>query len=221
MNPNWAEENLQTIRTLMERSALYRHALAPIMTTVGIIGFFAAVFGRLFKIMSPTSFVTYWFVVAAIALTASFLMARRQTLQDAEPFWSPPTRRIAQALFPPLLAGFVLGGLVMVVDHLPTESDPPTGEWPASWMFVTLLVPMWIILYGCAVHSAGFFISSGMRLFGLLLLILGCCSFLFTNNLSSQGLVNFAYIAMGSVFGLLHLLCGTYLAVTEKGKNAA
>jgi len=38
MNPNWAEENLQTIRTLMERSAVYRRALAPIMILAGVIG---------------------------------------------------------------------------------------------------------------------------------------------------------------------------------------
>ena len=32
MEPNWAAEHLQVIRTLMERSALYRRALAPIMS---------------------------------------------------------------------------------------------------------------------------------------------------------------------------------------------
>ena len=30
MEPNWAGEHLQVIRTLMERSALYRRALAPV-----------------------------------------------------------------------------------------------------------------------------------------------------------------------------------------------
>jgi hypothetical protein len=35
MDTNWAAEHLQTIRTLMERSALYRRALAPIMLCAG------------------------------------------------------------------------------------------------------------------------------------------------------------------------------------------
>ena len=35
METNWAAEQLQTIRTLMERSAVYRRALAPIMLFAG------------------------------------------------------------------------------------------------------------------------------------------------------------------------------------------
>ena len=38
METNWAAEHLQVIRTLMERSAVYRRALAPIMTFNGAIG---------------------------------------------------------------------------------------------------------------------------------------------------------------------------------------
>ena len=38
METKWAVDNLQTIRTLMERSALYRRALAPIMILAGTIG---------------------------------------------------------------------------------------------------------------------------------------------------------------------------------------
>src|ERR1700690_4243469 len=39
METNWAAEQLQTIRTLMERSAVYRRALGPVMLFAG----FAAV----------------------------------------------------------------------------------------------------------------------------------------------------------------------------------
>jgi hypothetical protein len=38
MESNWAAEQLQTIRTLMERSAVYRRALAPIMLFAGLTG---------------------------------------------------------------------------------------------------------------------------------------------------------------------------------------
>ena len=38
MESNWAAEHLQTIRTLMERSAIYRRALAPIMLFAGLTG---------------------------------------------------------------------------------------------------------------------------------------------------------------------------------------
>ena len=47
MESNWAAENLQTIRTLMERSAVYRRALAPVMTYVGVVGIIGGVAGQL------------------------------------------------------------------------------------------------------------------------------------------------------------------------------
>src|SRR6267154_136506 len=37
MESNWAAEHLQVIRTLMERSAVYRRALAPIMIYNGVV----------------------------------------------------------------------------------------------------------------------------------------------------------------------------------------
>ena len=38
MEKNWASDHLHTIRTLMERSALYRRALAPVMIAAGVLG---------------------------------------------------------------------------------------------------------------------------------------------------------------------------------------
>ena len=42
MSAQWAEENLNTIRTLMERASVYRRALAPVAITVGVLGIAAA-----------------------------------------------------------------------------------------------------------------------------------------------------------------------------------
>jgi len=60
MEANWAAEHLQTIRTLMERSALYRRALAPIMIFNGAVGTIAALLGVGIKIESPLSFILFW-----------------------------------------------------------------------------------------------------------------------------------------------------------------
>jgi len=45
---------------------------------------------------------------AFTAVAAAFLLVRLQAFKDSEPFWSPPTRRVAQALLPALAAGFLL-----------------------------------------------------------------------------------------------------------------
>ena len=49
-----------------------------------------------------------------VALAGSFLLVRRQALKESEPFWSPPTRRVTQALLPPLVAGLMIGAVVFV-----------------------------------------------------------------------------------------------------------
>src|SRR5271166_3927659 len=109
MESNWAAENLQTIRTLMERSAVYRRALAPVMSFVGVVGMVAAGAGWWLQINDTGVFAIYWMTVSVVAIAGAFILVRRQALKSAEPFWSPPTRRIAQGMFPALLVGFVFG----------------------------------------------------------------------------------------------------------------
>ena len=45
MDSNLAAEHLQVIRTLMERSAVYRRALAPVMIFAGALGMVAGFVG--------------------------------------------------------------------------------------------------------------------------------------------------------------------------------
>src|SRR5438552_18775399 len=105
MESNWAADNLRVIRTLMERSAIYRRALAPLMLLAGSLGTFAAVIGRFAGIKSPRAFVGFWLAVAVLTFAGCFLLLRRQALRDAEPLWSPPPRRLPQALLAALAAG--------------------------------------------------------------------------------------------------------------------
>ena len=78
MESNWAAEHLQVIRTLMERSAIYRRALAPVMIYNGVLGIAGGVMGSLLKISAPQAFVGYWAAVGVVALAGSFLLVRRQ-----------------------------------------------------------------------------------------------------------------------------------------------
>ena len=93
MNSNWAEQNLKIIRTLMERTAVYRRALAPIMILAGVIGLAGGVAGWRLNLASNTGFLLFWLGMAMISLAGALLLVRRQALKDGEPFWSPPARR--------------------------------------------------------------------------------------------------------------------------------
>ena len=79
----------------------------------------------------------------------------------------------------------------------------------------------WVVLYGCALYSAGFFMQRGIRLFGCGFVLIGFGS-LFAEVLGWDVMDRVGlHILMGFFFGVLHLAYGAYLYLTEKGKNAA
>ncbi len=206
MDNNWASQNLQVIRTLMERSGLYRRALAPVMTWTGIAGVIAALIGNKAHIDTAQNFTIFWVVVCFVVSLGSFLLIRRQALKDSEPFWSPPTRRVAQAALPGFFLGGVLSGLFVMAGGDETVQ--------------MTLPPIWMALYGCALNAAGFFMPRGIRLFGWFFLILGSGLIFWILNPDSDVSVS-AHTLMGWSFGAAHLAYGIYLYFTEKGKNAA
>lgn len=202
MNENWAAENLQTIRTLMERSAVYRRALAPITLLTGVVGLAAGGVGWLTQCDSPRRFVLFWFAVACAAFAGAFVVVRRQALREREPFWSPPTRRVAQAMLPCFFIGLIAGLLLAFV----------TDDQELTWA----LIPLWMALYGAALHAAGFFMARGFRLFGWGFIIGGTLLLLGMAVAPDLPEFRFAHPVMGGVFGGFHLAYGIYLHFTEQ-----
>ena len=201
---------MQTIRTLMERSALYRRALAPIAVFVGVVGIAAAVAGWVLKIETAGSFAVFWLAVGLVEVAGALLLVRRQALRHAEKFWSPPTRRVVQAMVPALLIGFVAGLLVALWFREFQENFEPIALG---------LIIVWTFLYGLALHAAGFFMPRGIRLFGWGFLIAGLVMLaaMLWSNFARAGVSPHAL--MGVIFGGSHLAYGTYLYFTEQGKN--
>jgi hypothetical protein len=206
MEQDWAAEHLQVIRTLMERSAVYRRALAPVMSFVGLLGIAAAVIAHFGSVTSLRGFVLFWGAVSVIALAGTFFLVRRQAIKDQEPLWSPPTRRVTQALLPCLFVGAAVGAIVWI-------GLPDAGILDAQF-----LAPIWVILYGCALHSAGFFMTRGIKLFGWAFVLAGC---LLLFALPRADLALSPHWGMGFFFGLLHLAYGIYLYFTEQRRKTA
>ena len=199
MQPNWAEENLQVIRTLMERAGLYRRALAPVMLSVGMIGLTAGALGSSVSGRTFTGFLAYWICVCLLSIAVAMAISRKQAMKSDEAFWSPATRRVAGAFLP----GLVSGAGVTAVLRMLGGGNAQDG---------VLFVPIWLIFYGCGLHAAGWFVSRGMRklawgfiLCGIVLL----SSVYFWEKLPAHWL-------MGATFGGLHLLAAAYLYFTEK-----
>jgi membrane protease YdiL (CAAX protease family) len=212
MNPHWAEENLHTIRTLMERSALYRRALAPVMLFAGIVGVTGGAAGFGFKLNSDASFALFWTGTALVAMLGALFLIRRQALRDSEPFWSPPARRVVQALLP----AFIIGLMVGIFFTLLGKSS---GGQHADIQFIAIV--LWTGFYSCAVHAAGFFMPRGMRWFGwIYVCISGLLLFgvMFTDG---QLMRVSPHLLMCCLFGGTHLFYGIYLYFTEKNTPVA
>jgi hypothetical protein len=204
MDSNWASDHLQVIRTLMERAAVYRRALAPIMLSVGVIGLASAAAGLFtHRFDSNRAFAGLWVATALLSLLAAYLLARREALKDAEPFWSPPTRRVTQALVPGFLAGAMAGVLVLIGG----EQLPAT-----AWLLAT----GWTLAYGCALHAAGFFMERGIKLFGLLITAVAAVLLVLLSLAPAFQTARTAHLVMGLFFGVLHLAYGAYLHLTER-----
>jgi hypothetical protein len=208
MDSNWAAEHLQVIRTLMERTAVYRRALAPIMLTTGVLGCLAGALGWRQGWDSPRAFAAFWLMVCFLCIFISLLLVRRQALRDSEPFWSPPTRRVTEALLPAFFAGF----MTVIAMFLPRWGDSLHAWW---------LPTIWMIIYGCASHAAGFFMPRGIRLLGWLFILAGSGLFIGLSFRNGVPPLRWGHAIMGGAFGGLHLAYGVYLYLTERSKNAA
>lgn len=208
MNEAAAREHLQTIRTLMERTALYRRALAPTMLVAGALGLAAAALGYCVMPETAGGFLALWLPAASVILAAAFLLIRRQAINAAEPFWTPPTRRVALAALPAAFVGVAATWPLALLE----------GEIRA----VALALPAaWLICYGLALHAAGFFMPRGIRWFGWGFVLAGTAAgslvFLLPHRLIS---VRHAHLLMGMSFGFGHLAYGLYLRATGRDSVA-
>ncbi|MCX8157647.1 MAG: hypothetical protein N3J91_14580 [Verrucomicrobiae bacterium] len=202
MNSDWAAQQLHTIRTLMERSALYRRALAPVTTLTGALGLAAGLLGWKLNLGEPIPFVLFWGGTALVAMVLVSLLIRRQAFKAAEPFWSPPMRRVAQAVALPAVAAVVLSVYWCLGQPAPES--------------VYELLLLWLLLYGLALNAAGFFMRRGIRLFGGLMALLGLALGGYFLHAGPPAAGAGAHLWAGALFGGPHLAYGIYLYFTEK-----
>jgi hypothetical protein len=208
MDADSANEALQVIRTLMERSAIYRRALSPIMLFLGGLGFLASIAGAMAQIDSAIPFGLYWMAISIVGLVGALLLCRRQAIKDREPFWSPATKGVAQAAIPSLFVGAVIG--IIFTFSLGNQTS-------FSWA----LPVTWILLYGCALHAAGFFTQRGIRLLGWLFILGGCSLTMSSLAVGVRLQYVQSHLIMGVFFGGLQLAYGIYLHFTDSSGERA
>jgi hypothetical protein len=78
-----------------------------------------------------------------------------------------------------------------------------------------------MLLYGAAIHAAGFFMPRGFKLFGWAYIVAGTFVILTLSHLKSGVSLRFAHLLMAIAFGGAHLAYGAYLAITERSRCEA
>ena len=204
---DWASQHLQVIRTIMERSAVYRRALAPIMLLAGLIGIAGAVAACFVELDTNREFSLFWLSIGVLATLAALLLVRRQALKDAEPFWSLPTQRVSRAALPAFVAGLAVGLI-----YAKAPKSLPESSW--------LLPIVWMTCYGCALHAAGAFMPRGIRWFGWAFIVGAVAALILGLNIARVQTMEAAHYLMGIFFGAAHLAYGIYLYFTERTRRA-
>jgi hypothetical protein len=155
MDPRRAEENLELIRTLMERATRYEYLSAR----AGMLAGGATLLGSLsFLWLHPTdplAFGLVWTAVLAVSLAGTLLENMRELRAAGEPPWSRPFREVCRSLAPAMFAAVVLTvDFFMHGRHL---------ELPGLWM----------LCYGCGALATTTYAPETVRPLGLSFLALG------------------------------------------------
>ena len=201
-----AEENLRTIRSLMERATIYRAISAP----VALAGGLASLAGcgivaqglpspNIDPLAASLYFFGTWFGVLAVTACVNALFLWKDARRRGDVFFSPGMRAALSALTPCWLVAAILTGF---------------------WLRIPWLLPIfWMILYGLGLLATRYFAPGSIVLLGWAFVVGGLCSLLiFMGPPGGDHLVELraANLAMGATFGLFHLV---YAACTWPRKS--
>lgn len=187
MNVREADRRLEMIRSLMDRATRWSGLPASAcLTAAGLALAGAAVSWRLGLDFTSDRILGIWLGVAG----ASFVQFGAFTVAGARRRGEPPLSRVTWAALASMLPALFSGAALTLV--LPSEA------WPGAWM----------LCYGTAVYSLGYFAGGRAKLTGLLFLAAGALSL---SVVKEHGLA-----MMAVSFGGLHALLGALLLCQTK-----
>ena len=184
-----AEENLRFIRRTMERSSTFTAVPGLGGAGMGAIGLAAAILAA--NQRSAERWLIVWLLAAAVALSIGVIAVLRKAARLGAPLSGPVGRRFAMSLAAPLVAGAALTWGVWMHD-----------DW-------ALMPPVWLLLYGTGVLGGGAFSVAAVRLLGVAFMALGLAALVTPPTWGN--------VWLGVGFGVLHILCGLYIAKRHGG----
>jgi hypothetical protein len=152
-----AQEHLRVIRSLMERSTIYRSISAPTALVGGLLslgGFATAYYAKhhLHHALSPAQFLVVWLVILALTGLSNLVFLWRGAAQRGEPFFSGGMKCALTSLAPSFITAAVLTFLI----HRPIQ-----------------LCIIWLVLYGLALLATQYFAPRSLVVLGWTFFIAG------------------------------------------------
>jgi len=207
MNHDEAAARLQEIQRIMERATLF--TLLP--GTAAVVGGlmvlagcavsyamfrsldFAAILHLSFA--SQAAFCVMWFAIGVIGvLLEVILTTRAATRQQLVPAHRP-MRVAAFSLTPSVVVAMVLTFKFLI------PLEPKAEE-------IQYIVPVWMMLYGTGVYTAGLFSIEPPRILGVTFIALGIIALLCFPQ--------YGVVAAALSFGLLHVVFGLYILQKQR-----
>lgn len=184
-----AQQNLEIIRTLMERATRYEHLSARTGLQVGLIAIAGSLLASRTSAVETVPFLTIWGGVFLLSLAATIIEQAREVRRAGVDLWTRPAREILRALLPAL----VMAGLLTV--H-------------ASSLGRHLELPgLWMLCYGCGALATSTFAPPVVASLGAGFLVGGGITLWLGPAWSNP--------MMGLVFGAGHLILGLRLVRRE------
>lgn len=202
-----AQERMQEIQRIMERATLWTllPGFSAIIGGVLVLGGCAASYAMFRSLdfadilkMSfdwQVYFCVMWFLIAVVSiLLEAFLRGRAAKRQGIS-----PTIRSAR------LVGFSLAPSVIIACVLTVKFLIPNEPSPVE---IRYIVPMWMMLYGTGVYTAGLFSLRPPRIVGMVFILFGIISLFCFEP--------YGVITAALSFGLIHIVFGTYILVRQR-----
>ncbi len=211
MNADEARQRMVEIQRIMERATLFTQlpgtaaVVGGLMVLAGCAVSYAMIrsldFARILdlSIAQQVAFCLMWFLIGLAGIVLEVLLTARAAKRAGLATDVRSARVAAFSLTPSVVVAMVL----TVKFLIPTQ---PRAEE------IQYIVPVWMMLYGTGVYTAGLFSVQPPRMLGLSFLALGIVALL---AFPGYGLV---WAAVS--FGLLHIIFGVYVLRKQRQEQS-
>jgi hypothetical protein len=218
MDRDEARARMQEIQRIMERATLWTHLPGTAAFVGGLLVLagcgvsyallrtfdFADMLGL--SVEAQAGLCVMWFAIGAAGLVLEVaLTARAAKIQGLFP--SIRSARVAAfALTPSVLVAMVLTvKFLMPWDQSWTLMEPSRAE-------IQYIVPLWMMLYGTGVYTAGLFSVRAPRILG--------GAFIATGVVALPAFPQYGVLWAALSFGLFHVVFGTYILAKQRQDRA-